>query len=168
MTPLLLIAVYCGVIAVFSVAGGRLSSLLRMTHLRTQLLMSGVGGLMLGIAMLHLLPHATETLGSPSRAGLGALAGLAAMFLLIRLFHTHDHNVPVVDDDDSCCEHGEAANPETAAHHSRHQLDGHLFRAAAAHAGRRSCARSERGCRIRAWRVARTGRPGDLSGRCAP
>jgi len=50
-----------------------------------------MAGLMLGIAMLHLLPHAAEVLQSPSTTGAGALLGLIAMFLLIRLFHTHDH-----------------------------------------------------------------------------
>ncbi|WP_168563726.1 ZIP family metal transporter [Crateriforma spongiae] len=98
MNTFALLAVYCCLIAFVSLAGGRLTSLIRMTHLRTQLLMSGVGGLMLGIALLHLLPHATEILGSPSRAGTGALLGLTSMFLLIRLFHTHDHGVPAVDD----------------------------------------------------------------------
>jgi len=93
MNSLLVLIVYCGLIVSVSLVGGRLSSLLRMTHLRTQLLMSGVGGLMLGIAMLHLLPHAAETLASPSRAGMGVLAGLVVMFLLVRLFHTHDHGV---------------------------------------------------------------------------
>lgn len=89
--PLLL--VYSVLIILASVLGGQMSKLFRMTHLRTQLLMSGVGGLMLGIAMLHLLPHATATLGSPSKTGMAALAGLIAMFLLVRLFHTHDHGV---------------------------------------------------------------------------
>ncbi|MDG2223528.1 MAG: ZIP family metal transporter [Rubripirellula sp.] len=99
MNALQLLIVYCGLIMVVSLAGGRLSSLLRMTHLRTQLLMSGMGGLMLGIAMLHLLPHATETLGSPAKAGMGGLAGLTVMFLLVRLFHTHDHGVPAVENE---------------------------------------------------------------------
>lgn len=93
MGALGLLLIYCGLVVAVSLAGGRLSSLLRMTHLRTQLLMSAVGGLMLGIALLHLLPHAAETLGSPSRAGAGGLAGLTAMFLLVRLFHAHDHGV---------------------------------------------------------------------------
>ena len=128
MNPLLLLIVYCGLIVAVSVAGGRLSSLLRMTHLRTQLLMSGVGGLMLGIAMLHLLPHATETLGSASHAGIGGLAGLTVMFLLVRLFHTHDHNVPAVDDGDDFPldaddQVGHDAGPEYEHHscsHSHH------------------------------------------------
>ncbi|TWT91666.1 ZIP family metal transporter [Neorhodopirellula pilleata] len=91
--PESLLFVYCVFVIIASVTGGQLSKLLRMTHLRTQLLMSGVGGLMLGIAMLHLLPHATEVLQSSSKTGAAALAGLIAMFLLVRLFHTHDHGV---------------------------------------------------------------------------
>lgn len=91
MSPAALLVVYCVFIFVASNAGGRLSDLIRMTHLRAQLLMSGVAGLMLGIAMLHLLPHAADILQSSSTTGAGALLGLIAMFLLIRLFHTHDH-----------------------------------------------------------------------------
>lgn len=46
---------------------------------------------MLGIALLHLLPHGAEVLGSSARGGMGVLMGLIVMFLMIRLFHTHDH-----------------------------------------------------------------------------
>ncbi|MEM6980132.1 MAG: ZIP family metal transporter [Planctomycetota bacterium] len=98
MAPLAVLLTYCTLIAAASLAGGRLSSLLTMTHLRTQLLMSGVGGLMLGIAMLHLMPHASETLLSPARAGLGGLIGLTVMFLMVRLFHAHDHGVAPDDE----------------------------------------------------------------------
>jgi len=98
MPVLPLLLVYCVLIIAASIMGGRLSTLLRMTHLRTQLLMSGVGGLMLGIALLHLMPHGQEVLGSASKAGTGALAGLIVMFLLVRLFHTHDHGIPVEAD----------------------------------------------------------------------
>ena len=111
MGPLALLVIYCLLIIAASLAGGRLSSLLRMTHLRTQLLMSGVGGLMLGIAFLHLLPHGAEILDSSATAGAGALTGLIVMFLLIRLFHTHEHGVPVTDDsDDVEHEHSEACD----------------------------------------------------------
>ena len=65
--------------------------LMRMTHLRTQLLMSFVAGLMLGIAMLHMLPHASHLLGSASLTGGAALAGIITMFILLRAFHTHQH-----------------------------------------------------------------------------
>ncbi len=91
LSPESLLFVYCVFVVMASMMGGSLSKLFQMTHLRTQLLMSGVGGLMLGIAMLHLLPHATEVLESSTKAGAAALVGLIAMFLLIRLFHTHNH-----------------------------------------------------------------------------
>lgn len=116
MSPALLIVVYCLLIMAASLTGGKLSSLLRMTHLRTQLLMSGVGGLMIGIALLHLLPHGGEVLRSHSKAGTGALIGLTVMFLLIRLFHTHDHAVPVTEDGErESCDHD----------HTHHHDHGH-------------------------------------------
>lgn len=120
MSPVSLLFVYCVFIFVASNAGGRLSDLIRMTHLRTQLLMSGVGGLMLGIAMLHLLPHASEILGSASKACMGALLGLVAMFLLIRLFHTHghgaqEHGAQEADSghEHACDDHHDHESPET-------------------------------------------------------
>jgi len=78
--------------------GGWMPTMIRMTHLRTQLMMSFVAGLMLGIAMLHLLPHATGLLASPTQVGAAGLGGIIAMFLLLRAFHTHQHDeiaVPV-------------------------------------------------------------------------
>ena len=93
MPPMLaLLAVYCVFIVVASMCGGWLSAMLRMTHLRTQLMMSFVAGLMLGIAMLHMLPHATAILESGANAGAAALGGIIAMFLLLRAFHTHHHS----------------------------------------------------------------------------
>ena len=91
MPPLIILIIYCLLIISVSLLGGKLSTLIRMTHLRSQLLMSGVGGLMLGIAFLHLLPHGSELLQSTSQACSGALIGLVVMFLLVRLFHTHEH-----------------------------------------------------------------------------
>ena len=92
MTLETLLALYCLVIVLASTAGGHLPSLIRMTHLRTQLLISFVGGLMLGISLLHLLPHAVVTLGTASSAGLACLLGIVAMFLLLRAFHPpHAH-----------------------------------------------------------------------------
>lgn len=110
----MLLVLYCILIVVASMAGGWLPMLIRMTHLRTQLLMSFVAGLMLGIAMLHLLPHATDALGSASKAGAAALGGVIAMFLLMRLFHAHDHNVAIAPDIES-----DTAN-ETAPLHNHH------------------------------------------------
>lgn len=119
MPPSVLLIAYCILIAAASLAGGKLSSLLRMTHLRTQLLMSGVGGLMIGIALLHLLPHGGEVLRSYSQAGVGSLIGLTVMFLLIRLFHTHDHGIPVTEGD------LEAESESAKAHHQADCQHGH-------------------------------------------
>ena len=119
MSPTVLLIGYCILIVAASLAGGKLSSLLRMTHLRTQLLMSGVGGLMLGIALMHLLPHAGEVLKSHSQAGIGTLIGLTVMFLLIRLFHTHDHSVPVTESE-SAGAHEHAHCEHDHSHHHGH------------------------------------------------
>lgn len=123
MNPLLLLIFYSVCIIVASMLGGRLSILLRMTHLRTQLLMSGVGGLMLGIALLHLLPHAVDSLGVASYAGAGTLIGLIIMFLLIRLFHTHDHSGPDEHGNGEehaghTCDHGHHHDHQHAHNHS--------------------------------------------------
>ena len=91
MEQTVLLLVYSVLIVLSSLGGGALSKAITMTHLRTQLLMSAVGGLMIGIALMHLLPEAIHTVGSPNRVGAFTLAGLISMFLVIRLFHTHDH-----------------------------------------------------------------------------
>ena len=96
ISPWLLVS-YCVLVALASLTGGLLPMLIRMTHLRTQLLMSFVSGLMLGIAILHLLPHATEVLGSSSRAAYFSLGGVIGMFLLLRAFHSHSHSVPATE-----------------------------------------------------------------------
>ena len=122
MTPsATLLVIYCGLVVAASVTGGQISQLIRLTHLRTQLLMSGVGGLMIGIAMMHLLPQAAVALQSPSKMGAGALIGLVAMFLLIRLFPTHDHSHT---GQPSSCDHdhvGEPADLHQHDHDHTHQ-----------------------------------------------
>jgi len=92
MSPTWLLVYYCVLVAMASMTGGWLPTLIRMTHLRTQLLMSFVSGLMLGIASFHLLPHSTEILGSSIRASQFMLGGVIAMFLLLRAFHVHSHD----------------------------------------------------------------------------
>ena len=101
----ILLLTYCGMVMMASLVGGVLPSRVRLTHLRTQMINSCVGGLMLGIAMLHLLPQSGEVLGSFASAGTGSLIGLTVMFLIIRLFHTHDHGVG--DHDHSHCDHAD-------------------------------------------------------------
>src|SRR5258706_6059997 len=82
---------YCAVIVAASLAGGLLPWLMQLTHRRMQLVMSFVGGLMLGVALLHLIPHSLAEQGSIDRLAGWTLAGLVSMFLLIRVFHVHAH-----------------------------------------------------------------------------
>jgi len=52
------LALYSLVIIAASVAGGLVPILVRLTHRRLQLATSAIAGFMLGVALLHLLPHA--------------------------------------------------------------------------------------------------------------
>lgn len=98
------LAVYCLLVLFASLAGGWLPLVVRLTHLRLQLATSFVAGLMLGIALLHFLPHAAEQMGSLNRTVAWVLGGFLAMFFLQRFFHFHHHDLPEGDPDD-CDEH---------------------------------------------------------------
>jgi zinc and cadmium transporter len=68
-----------------------------------QVLLSFTGGVLLGVGMLHLLPHAWMQLGRDLDTTMAwALGGFFLMFLLERAFHAHAHHTP----DDGCCDHG--------------------------------------------------------------
>jgi zinc and cadmium transporter len=89
---------YSVVIFLASLVGGWLPSLLRLTHTRLQLLISLVGGFMLGVGLFHQLPHAVVILqdaGLPNaldRALQWMMGGLVTMFFLLRWFHFHHHD----------------------------------------------------------------------------
>jgi len=92
----LLLTIYCVCVIAASLSGGALPWLVRFTHRQMQLLMSFVGGLMLGVAVLHLLPHGVHELVPVVQqpldtASIWLLAGLLSMFVLIRVFHVHAH-----------------------------------------------------------------------------
>lgn len=92
-----LVVIYCILIVLASMLGGWLPSLVRLTHTRMQVTMSLVAGLMLGVALLHLLPEAVHLLADSAQWAFGgALVGLLVMFFLIRTFHFHQHG-PVGD-----------------------------------------------------------------------
>lgn len=92
MTELQLLAVYCLALVVVAFAGGALPQRIAMTHTRTQLAMSLVSGLMLGIAFFHLLPHAVVARGVEgdlTSIMVWVLVGLVVMLLMLRLLHFH-------------------------------------------------------------------------------
>jgi len=95
------VAVICGAtIAVLSFCGGALPSFIRISHTRMQILMSAVGGLMLGVVLFQLWPHAYAIIGRADHVGIGVACGLVTLFVLMRAFHFHTHEIAVDDPDD--------------------------------------------------------------------
>lgn len=88
---------YCVLIILGSFAGGHLPSLIHLDHNRMQTIISLVGGLMLGIGVFHMLPHALHEVGDINFVARWMMLGLLVMFFLLRTFHFHQHDV-VVDD----------------------------------------------------------------------
>ncbi len=92
-SPAWLLAGYCVLAFLAAWIGGELPALLKLTHTRLQVAISFVAGLMLGLAMLGLLPHAAHALASPEKAGTWAAGGFLLMFLLQRFLPFHHHDV---------------------------------------------------------------------------
>jgi len=103
--------VYCLAALAASLAGGSLPSLLRLTHARLQTALSFVAGLMLGMALLHLIPHAASATGSLDRTVQWALVGFLAMFFLQRLFHYHQNDLPEPELETCHC-HADHGHPQ--------------------------------------------------------
>jgi len=89
-----LLTIYCVAILLASLAGGALPAILRLTHRRMQIALSFVAGVMLGIGLLHLIPHAYYELNSIDDTVAWALGGFLVMFFLERFFHFHHHEAP--------------------------------------------------------------------------
>jgi len=87
------LTLYCVFVFLASMLGGGLPIFAKIKHTALQVLLSFIGGLMLGVALLHMLPHAARMVGIERATG-GALIGLLAMFFLIRIFHFHQHEAP--------------------------------------------------------------------------
>ena len=90
--------------------------MLAITHKRMQVTLSFVGGLMLGIALLHMLPHAVVESGSLDLTVIAVLVGLLFMFFLIRLFHFHQH-APASDSED---DHADCGHDHSHQHMHEH------------------------------------------------
>ncbi|HRA87801.1 MAG TPA: ZIP family metal transporter [Planctomycetaceae bacterium] len=88
---LIVLTGYCAAIMVASAAGGWLPSLFTLNHTRMQTVISFVGGLMLGIAVFHLLPHSVHGSNTIDNSAWWMMVGIVTMFLLIRSFHFHHH-----------------------------------------------------------------------------
>lgn len=119
MPNVVLLTYYCGLILAASILGGMIPLWFQLTHRWMQFAVSFVAGAMLGIAVLHMLPHAildasaaaTLQLASSNTATqfsdttnahasavhatlLSLLAGMLTMFFIERFFSYHHHDVP--------------------------------------------------------------------------
>ncbi|MEZ6048334.1 MAG: ZIP family metal transporter [Planctomycetaceae bacterium] len=120
----LVLLIYCAVIVVGSLMGGALPQLVRLTHTRMQIITSLVGGLMLGIALFHLLPHGVYELGSLDRGVWWMVMGIITTFFLLRMFHFHDHGVAEVDHDGYDIQHDcDPASSSIHTHDHDHDHD---------------------------------------------
>jgi zinc and cadmium transporter len=79
------------------------------------MVLSLISGLMLGVALLHLIPHSFAAAGAIDTVMIWTLAGLVFMLLLIRWFHFHQHDFGSAAAD---CELSSAD-----AHHHAHAHD---------------------------------------------
>ncbi len=91
---MILLAIYCALILLASLLGGWLPLMVRLTHTRLQVATSFVAGLMLGVGILHLVPHAWEQFRSADLTMAWVLVGFLAMFFVQRYLHFHHHDVP--------------------------------------------------------------------------
>ena len=94
----------------------------RLTHRWMEFAVSFVAGVMLGVGLLHMLPHACSQVreehngppGSHLTVMLWVLAGLLTMFFIERFFCFHHHSV---EDGEVVCEpdHAHDAEPRRTA-----------------------------------------------------
>ena len=118
-SPVPALVIYCLLILVASLAGGWVPLVLRLDHRRMELLVSFVSGVMLGVALLHLLPDALIQRGvwlggeanGPSRATIipvvvWLLAGFLVMFFVERFLCFHHHEAPGDDAGHTGLAHG--------------------------------------------------------------
>ncbi|MCA9147718.1 MAG: ZIP family metal transporter [Planctomycetales bacterium] len=128
MSPHLLIAVYSIAVVASSLFGGWLPSLFNLTHVRMQVALSFVGGTMLGVGMLHMLPHSYVETGSLDTSIVWLMVGLLGMFLLIRTFHFHEHGPALdglSDGESPAHSHDDPSTESKPANHDHGHAHGH-------------------------------------------
>ena len=116
MSSTVLLFVYCVLVLLASLAGGWIPLLIRLTHRRMQIAVSLVAGVMLGVGLLHLLPHALiEAPDAMNTVFLWVLGGFLAMFFTERFFCFHHHDVPAMRENHDH-EHGEHHEDQNCPH----------------------------------------------------
>lgn len=111
-----LLATYCVLILVASLAGGALPLMMRLTHTTMQFSVSFVAGVMLGVGFLHMLPHAITVIRDPKWTMVWVLGGFLLMFFIQRYLAVHQHLAP---HEQTASEH--ACGESDEAHHHAHE-----------------------------------------------
>ncbi len=128
---IVLLTFYSVAIVLCSLLGGWLPRFIRLTHTRIQVLISFVGGLMVGVAVFHLLPHALHELGSDriDEVSWSMMLGMLIMFFMLRFFHFHQHESVEVDaeephqhEHDHDCGHDHDHSHSHGHHHHDHPV----------------------------------------------
>jgi len=100
------LATYLVLIAAAAFAGGTSIAFLSLGHRRMQVLLSLTAGVMLGVGLLHLLPHAYFQLDRRIETTMAwVLTGFFLMFMLERAFHGHAHHTADGSHAGHGCEH---------------------------------------------------------------
>ncbi len=126
--------VYVVLIVAASLLGGWLPDIIRLGHRRLQMMISVVGSLMLGIGLLHQLPHSVVAASAGGKGVdycvLWMLAGILLTFFLLRWFHFHSHDdslivetIPQSDDDESA--HDQSHEHDHRHSHGHHHAHGY-------------------------------------------
>ena len=122
MSPALQLVFYCVLIALASLSGGWIPMLVRITHTRMQVAISVVAGVMLGVGLLHMIPHSHYELGKIDVTMWWVMIGFLVMFFLERFFHFHHHDAP--DDDEveahEHCDHDHHDDEHASGHSHSH------------------------------------------------
>jgi zinc and cadmium transporter len=117
----LTLTTYCVLTLLVSLLGGWLPLVIRLTHRRMQIALSFVAGVMLGVGLLHLLPHSYLETDSIDKTMIWVLTGFLVMFFLQRLLHFHQHEA-AEEDGGLHQSHDEHHGHD---HHHGHQHDAH-------------------------------------------
>jgi len=127
MSPIVPLTYYCLLILAASVVGGMLPLWFRLTHRGMQVAVSFVAAMMLGVGLLHMLPHALAEAravqsgpsGVEFTVMLWALGGWLTMFFIERFFCFHHHDV---ESDPAGQLHIHEEPCEHEHHHHRHDI----------------------------------------------
>jgi len=130
MSSVALLVYYCLLTSAASIAGGMIPVWIRLTHQRMEMAVSLVAGVMLGVGLLHMLPHAIEeaVAAAPPGQEVGAsahtmmlwvLLGMLTMFFVERFFCFHHHDMGADEQAAACPSRGDS---HSASHDPGHDI----------------------------------------------